>query len=240
MKKSIFLLLLIPLIGLSQDKTVLSSFKIAPKPDKIVEFEKALASHAQKYHSGDWKWRVYTVESGPDYGAYQITEGPSNWAAMDGRGEISKEHMLDWEKNVMPLTNGQAFPSSYSQFNADLSTAQLSAFTDKIIISHTFPKPGMIDKVTELEKQLKKVWDAGGETVAVYNIISSGEPQIVNVTRLKDGLKELDPSYRKPMKERFNTINGDGAWDKYLAAYADAVEKRWSEMLFFRADLSSK
>jgi hypothetical protein len=42
------------------------------------------------------------------------------------------------------------------------------------------------------------------------------------------------------MPERFNAANGAGSWDTYLADYAKYVENRWSELLFYRADLSSK
>jgi hypothetical protein len=98
----------------------------------------------------------------------------------------------------------------------------------------------MINHLTDLTKKLKKVWEAGNETVAVYNIINSGDPQIVTVTRLKAGLKELDPSFRKTIQERYNAVYGEGTWDSYLDDYAKYVEKRWNEMLFYRADLSSK
>ncbi|MBN8676055.1 MAG: hypothetical protein J0L56_18120 [Chitinophagales bacterium] len=239
MKKIFLFLMLAPLLGAGQNKTVLSTFRATPKLDKVVEFEKALANHAQKYHSGDWKWRVFEVQSGPESGAYHITEGPNSWEGMDGRGDISADHKLDWDKNVSPLTTG-AGTSGYSQFNADMSTVQLTDYTDKIIISHMYPKPGMIVKMTEMIKKLKKVWEASNETVAVYNSINSGEPQIATVTRLKAGLKELDPSFRKPMSERYNAIYGAGTWDYWLADYAECVESRWNEMLFFRADLSSK
>jgi len=57
---------------------------------------------------------------------------------------------------------------------------------------------------------------------------------------MKAGLKELDPSFRKPLPERFNEVYGAGAWDYYLTDYAKNIESRWSELLFFRADLSSK
>lgn len=239
MKKMILFLMLLPLLGMGQDKNVVSTFRVTPKTDKIVEFEKALASHAQKYHSGDQKWRVFEVQSGPESGAYHITEGPTNWGAMDGRGDISSEHQLDWNKNVASLTTGTG-TSSYSQFNAEMSTVQITDYTDKIIIAHTYPKPGMIVQMTNLIKKLKKVWEAGNETVAVYNSINSGEPQIATVTRLKAGLKELDPSYRKPMSERYNAIYGEDAWSRWLDDYAKCVEKRWNEMLFLRAELGSK
>ncbi len=239
MKKMFLLLMLAPLMGAGQTKNVLSTFRVTPKPDKVVEFEKALAAHAQKYHTGDWKWRVFEIQSGPESGAFHVTEGPGSWDAMEGRGDISTEHKLDWDKNVSPLTTGTG-TSGYSQFNEAMSTVQLTDFTNKIVISHMYPKPGMIIKMTELVKKMKKVWEAGNEMVAVYNVIHSGEPQISLVTRLKDGLKELDPSYRKSTSERYNAVYGDGTWEYWLADYAKCVEKRWNELLFFRADLSSK
>ncbi len=239
MRKIFLFCMLIPVLCMSQNKNVISSFRVTPKTDKVVEFEKALASHAQKYHSGDWKWRVFEVQSGPDYGAFHVSEGPSSWEAMDNRGDISAEHLLDWNKNVMPLTTG-AGTSSYSQYNAEMSTVQLTDYADKIIINHAYPKPGMIIGATDLTKKLKKVWEAGNESVAVYTAVASGEPQIVTVARLKGGLKELDPSYRKPMAERYNAVYGDGAWNDYLKNYNAYFDRRWSELLFLRTDLSSK
>jgi hypothetical protein len=148
MKKMFLFFMLVPLLGAGQSKNVLSTFRITPKADKVVEFEKALANHAQKYHTGDVKWRVFEIQSGPESGAFHVTEGPNSWEGMDGRGDISNEHKLDWDKNVSPLTTG-AGASSYSQFNTDLSNVQLTDYTDKIIITHMYPKPGMVDKMTD-------------------------------------------------------------------------------------------
>ena len=67
-----------------------------------------------------------------------------------------------------------------------------------------------------------------------------GRHRFMIVYRLKNGLKELEKDYRKPMKERYETANGAGSWDAYLKVYADCVDNRWSEMLKYRADLSSK
>ena len=92
---------------MSQTKTILTSIRLFAKNDKSLEFEKALATHAQKYHTGDVKWRVMSIESGPDAGGYLVTEGPSSWAALDGRDDISDEHTNEWAKNALPLTQGQ-------------------------------------------------------------------------------------------------------------------------------------
>src|SRR5437868_5348128 len=104
MRKYFFMLLLIPVMGVSQTKTVLTFNRVFVKNDKVAQFEKALTNHAQKYHSGDVKWRVWTIESGPDAGGYMITEGPSSWDILDGRGEISAEQTADWDNNILPDT----------------------------------------------------------------------------------------------------------------------------------------
>ena len=239
MRKIILLWLLVPLFGTSQTKNVINSFRVFAKPEKSAEMEKALAAHAQKYHTGDFKWRVFEIQTGPDAGGFHITEGPLSWEQFDSRGNLGAEHTADWDKNVAPLTTGMG-SQNYATYNADMSTVQITDYADKIIINHMYPKPGMINNLTEMVKKMKKAWAAGNESVAVYYAAYSGEPQILLVTRLKAGLKELDDSFRKPLGERFNTVNGEGSWDYYLDDYAKNVEKRWSEMLFLRADLGSK
>ena len=239
MKKFLCILLLIPILGISQTKNVISVNKVFPKADKVLEFEKALATHAQKYHTGDFSWRVYEIQTGPFAGGYHIVEGPTTWNALDSRADISKEHTEDWNKNIaIYLTDRMEF--SYSVYVDSLSTVPLGNYSDKVLITHMNPKPGMINGTTGLVQKMKKVWMDGNETVAVYQVVASGSPQIATVTRLKDGLKELADGYRKSTAERYNTAYGAGAWDSYLSDYAKYVESRWTELLSFRADLSSK
>jgi hypothetical protein len=239
MRKIFLLWLFVPLFGISQTKNVLNSSRYFCKPDKVQEFEKALAAHAQKYHTGDWHWRVWSIESGPDAGGYMITEGPSDWATIDGRGDLSAEHMTDWNKNVAPLTTAR-YSSEYYQFEADMGTVEMTDYADKITINHMTAKPGKLSAVNELIKKMKKVWEAGKESVAVYSLTASGDPGFITVTRLRTGLKELATGYRKPMQERYNEVYGAGSWDAYLKDYADTVERRWSELMIYKPKLSSK
>ncbi len=238
MKKLFFLLFLIPFLGIGQTKTVLTSNRLFAKNDKVGEFENALANHAKKYHKGDVAWRVWSIQSGPDAGGYMVTEGPSTWSTLDGRGDISVAHTADWEKNVLPLTVGLG-QSGYFNFDADLSTVQLTDFADKIVISHMTAKPGKLTNMAALIQKLKKVWVSGKESVAVYSVAFSGDPGYIYVTRLKNGLKELAVDYRKPMTERFNETDGAGSFDVWLKDYAEVVQSRWSELLIYKPLLSS-
>jgi hypothetical protein len=239
MRKIFLLLMLIPLLGISQTKNVVKATRAFPKVDKVLEFEKALAAHAQKYHTGDWKWRVFEIQSGPDAGGYHITEGPDSWEDIDGRGNLGTEHNNDWNKSVAIYLTERG-GSSYSVFQDTLSTVALTDWADKINITHIFPKIGWGNKIREIMVNSKPAWQAGGESVAVYVASSSGPAQYTVVTRYKQGLKERSTNFRKPFKDRYEAIHGADSYDYYLEVIRNYVAEAWSELLFYRADLSSK
>lgn len=239
MRKIFLLCLLIPIVGISQTKNVVSTNRVFPKVDKVLEFEKALTAHAQKYHTGDWKWRVFEVQSGPDFGGYQMTEGPVSWDQVDTRGNLGTEHNNDWNKSVAIYLTDRG-SSLYSEFQEELSTVQLTDYSDKINITHIFPKPGWGPEVRASIQKFKKVWTDAGQSVAVYQASSSGPMQYAVVTRYKQGLKERATGFRKPIKERYEAANGEDSWDGYFDSMKTSVENSWSELLFYRADLSSK
>jgi len=239
MKRIFLLCLLVPLLGTGQTKNVMSSFRAFPKVDKVLEFEKAVAAHAQKYHTGDWKWRVWAIQSGPDANGYHITEGPLSWELIDGRGDINVEHNNDWNKNVAIYLTDRG-SASYSVFEDSLSTVTLTDFADKINITHWYPKIGWGGKIRGAIADMKKAWAAGGESVAVYSASSSGPAQFTLVTRYKQGLKERNSGFRKPFKDRYEGANGSDSYEDFLDTIREYLTDSWSELLFYRADLSSK
>lgn len=239
MRKLILVLLALPFLSLAQEKNVVSASRYFPKADKVQQFEKALAAHAQKYHKGDVKWRVFSIETGPDAGGYHVVEGPTTWDGVDTRGDLGAAHMNDWSTTVQPLLSDRG-TNSYSVYRADLSTIQLGDYTDKIAINHIFPKPGYGEEVENAIKKLKKAWEEGGSTVAVYESSSSGPLQYALVTRYKQGLKERTVGFRAPLKERYTKANGDKSWDEFVQMQRNAIDHSWSELLFYQAKLSSK
>lgn len=237
-KKLMVALMLLPIIGISQTKNVISTHRVFPKVDKVLEFEKALAAHAQKYHKGDNHWRVFAIQSGPDFGGYHITEGPKSWASEDARGNLGDEHNFDWNKNVaIYLTDRQS--GGYSVYQDSLSTIALGDFTEKINITHVYPKLGKSENVESIIKRLKKNWMSAGISVAVYTANSSGRAQYTLTTRYKQGLKEKAPDFRQPFKITYEATNGQGSYAQYLKDVSEYVDESWSELLFLRKDLSS-
>jgi hypothetical protein len=238
-KKLSLLCMLLPFTAISQVKNVISIHRVFPKIDKVLEFEKSVAGHAQKYHTGDANWRVFEIQTGPDFGGFHITEGPTSWEALDKRGNLGTEHNDDWNKSVaIYLTDKQS--ANYSVYIDSLSTVALGEFSDKINITHVFPKPGCGPKIVGIIKDLKKAWTADGSTVAVYTASSSGPAQYALVTRYKQGLKEKAEGFRKPFKVTYESVHGVGSYEKYLGNVREYTNDAWSELLFLRPDLSSK
>lgn len=235
----IIVFMLAPFIGSSQVKNVISTHRVFPKIDKVLEFEKAISAHAQKYHTGDFKWRIFEIQTGPDFGGFHIVEGPSSWESQDTRGNLGTEHTNDWNQTVaIYLTDRQS--AGYSVYVDSLSTVALGDFSDKISVTHVFPKIGYAGKVAGVIKDLKKAWTAEGSTIAVYATSSSGPGQYAIVTRYKQGLKEKADGFRKPFKATYEGIYGANSYEKYLDKVRQYTNDVWSELLFLRADLGSK
>ncbi len=236
----IFLLCIcISFTGMSQVKNVVSVNRVFPKVDKLLEFEKALGAHAKKYHTGDTKWRVFEIQSGNEAGGYHITEGPTSWEGLDTRGNMGDEHNNDWNKNVtIYLTDRSS--TNYSVYQDSLSTVAVGDYSDKINITHVYPKLGYTNKITAIIKKLRAAWTAEGSSIAVYLLSSSGPAQYAIVTRYKQGLKERAAGFRKPFKATYEGVHGEGSWDEYMDNLRQYTNETWSELLFLRTDLSSK
>ena len=144
-----------------------------------------------------------------------------------------------WDKNVAIYLTDKG-SSTYSVFQDTLSTVALTDYTKQINISHVYPKIGWGYKLREVYVKFKKVWEAGGESVAIYQASSSGPAQFTVVTRYKQGLKEREDGFRKPFKERYEAIYGVDSWEEVETVYKNYVDNVWSELLTYRADLSSK
>ena len=239
MKCIVLLLLASPLFSLAQEGVVGSATRVFPKQDKVVQFEKALAAHAKKYHTGDWAWTVFSIESGPDAGGYQLNEGPLTWEKIDSREDLGAAHTNDYMSTVAIYLTDR-YSSSYSEFRADLSTVELTKLADNVLLNHVYPKPGYGPEVESLIKTLKPAWEGGQQSVAVFESSGSGAPQYVIATRYPQGLKERDKGFRATFKERYTKIHGEAGFNAYLETIKRTTDHTWSELLRRRADLGTK
>jgi hypothetical protein len=236
------LVLLCPLMLLAEEapkKQTLEAYRIFAKDGHDAALRAALAAHAAKYHTGNWKWRVSDVLTGPDSGSLMITEGPNSWTDLETRGDLGAEHQKDYETTILPHVE-RTTPDAYETYEPDLSSVPPGAFANtKTLISHIFPKPGRGAQEADLLKHWKKVWEKRGINVGVWVSFFSGEQQFTVVYRLKDGWKDIDmagPSNRAAADE----IYGPGGFDRMMEQTERNVARSYGEMIEFKPELSSK
>jgi hypothetical protein len=242
----ITLMLLLPLIGFAQEakkegpkKETISSYRVLAKDGHDAALKAALAAHAQKFHTGNWKWRVSEVLSGPDMGAYMIVEGPNSWTDLEGRGDLGPDHQKDYDTNILPHVD-RSTPEIYGVYQADLSTVTAGAFSPtKTLISRVFIKPGRNSHYANALKTWKKVWEKRDTNVGVWVTFFSGEPSYLLVYRLKNGWKDLDEDIIS-MRKAADEIGGAGTYDRLMEENAADIERSVGEMISFKPELSSK
>ncbi len=243
MKRHIFLLALLVAAPLAympaQEKATLSSYRISPKPGKDAELRKAIAAHAAKYHTGNWKWRVFSVLSGPESGAYMINEGPNSWTTLEGRSDISEEHTRDYQTNVLPLVETD-YPETYLRFQKELSTDSAVGPLKKALLRHFYTKPGKSARLFEHMKTWKKVWEKMGMKVVVWTSFFSGEARMVVAYRLPKGWVDLERSVSKELRDGFDEIEGPGAYARFLEDLDKYVDRISEEMIEFLPEVGSK
>ncbi len=245
------LLLLCPMIAFAQPapaaaaapaapkKATINSYRVWPKDGHVDALKAALAAHAQKFHSGNWKWRVNEVLTGPDGGAYMIIEGPNSWTDIEGRGDLGPEHQKDYDTNITPHVE-KSSPENYSTYEQSASTVASGAYsTNKVLITRIFVKPGRSSQTLASLKEWKKVWEKMGMNVAVWHSFYSGESSYAIADRLKAGLKDLDDNTMS-MRKTADEVLGSGGYDRMQEAIAQNTERTVTEIIEFKPELSSK
>ena len=234
------LCLIVPLAASQTlEKATMTSDRVKPKPGKDAALKKALADHVAKFHTGNWKWRVFSVLSGPDAGAYMLNEGPNTWTALEGRKDISDEHTRDYESNITPLVESNG-SSLFLVFNNDLSCDSSGGKFTKALLRHVYPKPGKGARLVEYFKTWKTVWQKLGMHVVVWSAFFSGEPQFIVSYRLPQGFVDLEVSRSKALREGFDEVAGAGAYARYLEDLDKYVDRTSEEMIELLPDVSSK
>lgn len=223
----------------AQDKATLSTYRVFPKSGKDSALKKAIADHVAKFHTGSWKWRVFSVVSGADEGSYQLNEGPNSWTELEGRKDISDEHQRDYENNITPLVE-KSTPTAFLMLRREFSTDSVSNTFKKALLRQFYPKPGRGVRIAATLVIWKKVWEKLGMKVTVWSSFYSGEPRWVFAVRLVKGWADLEQPMGKAIADAYDEFAGAGAYARYLDDLGQNVNRIDEEMIELKPELSSK
>jgi hypothetical protein len=241
MKKLLFLLLFVPLLGFCQTPEYLmfeiSTIKISP--DKAAQVESAMGAHNKKYHaSGPYGARVYTVASGPNSGDYKWVMGPGTWTGLDSRPDDAV-HNMDWDANVarnmMPGGN-----TEYIQYDPKLSRFPKDFSINHLFIRYIDVARGKMDKVKELLDKVHKVYmdKIPGETYGVYfsEMPSTSSGRDITIVSFFDKYSWMsqDDNFDAKYDEVYGKGTSAAFWNDWMANTIAIETELWD----YKADLS--
>jgi hypothetical protein len=246
MRKLIFTVVLacISMLSNGQGKTLYHLTIVDPKLGSTSAFETAWKAHLQKYHKGDDKRTVHEILSGDHTGKFQLISGPSTLADMDKEKSTDVAHDQDYDKTVVPSV--QAMSGNYVYRHADTLSYNGDLAAEKFVTTiYNVRRGKMNDFTAEVKRAVatNKAINSSSAYNTYMRLWSGTSPQLVIVSRLKDGFKQLDeafaPSQSAAFKEQYIKSFGQEQWDKRQTAIMDFVESSEVFISRLRKDLSS-
>jgi hypothetical protein len=243
MKKmlSVCLLLVVANYCAGQEKTLVQSILLKPKPEMIMQFENALKAHNTKFHAAPGKAFVFQFISGDKMGFYQVAFPASSWAEMDNM-KPAAGHEQDVQTTIAPkleVNEGWIFSRridslSHGDQNWDIAKSRMT---------YWHIKRGKMQEFAGWLRKIKLMLDDTKDprNVTFYSKSLAGtDGQFILVTRYKEGWKEMEPNFHKPIKDLFIKTYSAAEWDNYIKVFDDCVEKEETYLRVFRPDLSTK
>ncbi|WP_411031894.1 hypothetical protein [Spongiimicrobium sp. 3-5] len=242
MKNVFYLMLLVPVIAISQTATEYAVFEngmITAHPAKITEFEAGMAAHNKKYHAeSPYGARVYWISNGSNVGSYMWVMGPLPWSALDNR-PAQEGHDADWNTNVLPYMMPEG-NQTYWKFEAALSHFPKDFNIAKLHINMFDIKRFQRQKALELVKKIQRVMveKLPEDTYGIYTneLPSTKEGRDMVFVSFFDKFSWMGEDIEFPKK--FNEVHGEGAFADFLKEWGEVTHGGEQELWIFREDLS--
>jgi hypothetical protein len=243
MKKllSLWLLVAAGYFCFGQEKNLVQSILLKPKNGMGPQFETALKAHNVKFHSAPSKAFVFQFINGEKMGFYQVAFPASSWAEMDNM-KPNPAHEMDVQTAIAPkleVNEGWIF----SRRIDSLSHGDQNWEIAKSRMTYWHMKRGKMQEFAGWLRKIKLMLDDTKDprNVTIYSKSLAGtDGQFILVTRYKDGWKEMEPNFHKPIKDLFIKAYSAAEWDSYIKVFDECVEKEETYLRVFRPDLSTK
>lgn len=227
-----------------QGNTLWDVEMVQSKMGQSPAYEKAWKAHVLKFHNGDDKRYAREIMSGPNAGNILIASGPYSLADLDKERANGAAHAADYDLMVAPTVG------TYTQWGtyrwADTLSYNGTVQADKFVTTVYHLKAGKApDFIAELKRSIAVNTKIKSPTSlnAYVKMWSGSSPEIVIVTNLKDGFKQLDNSFNPTMGKDFQNAYvqeyGQEMWDKRLKLLPEITTSWDTYISKNRNDLSS-
>lgn len=209
----------------TQETQLFTVEMIKAKAGQMAAFEAAWQSHVAKFHAKDLKTRhVHSILSGPYLGYYQLMEGPSTFAGMDGTNPQKKEHDLDYDEHVLP--NIEVRKGNLIYAHMDSLSYRTDVHPEKILTT-VFHLKGGAEKEFLAEMKRTANIDRKINSRSSYNCYAlhfgGSLQQVMLITILPEGFSQLEAGYFPAVTEAFKKA--------YIATYTQQQWDRRNKLL---------
>lgn len=218
---------------------------IKAKPGEMAAFEAGWQSHVAQFHANDKKVRyVHSILSGPYMGYYQLMEGPTSFAAMDGVNPQKKAHDREYDEHVLPRIAVREGNRIYKL--VDSLSYNTAIHPDKIVVSVFHLKHGALQAFLA---ELKRTADIDKKTNsnASYHCyvlqLGGSKDQVMLITNLPKGFAQLEtghfPAVPEAFKKAYIETYTQKQWNRRETLLEDLVENADSFIAKLNKELSS-
>jgi hypothetical protein len=209
------------------------------KSGQSSKLEKGLKDHTDRFHqTSDHAVNTWEVVAGDRTGQFLRTTNLQGWADFDAYQDLPGDPS-HWDRSVSPhlkSTSGNVF----WKLDTELSYNHHQSPPKMLALWKVQYKAGAWKKHRDALLKVRQAQEENrsNSRLTVYSKAIGGEGRMYAIGRALDGWADLNPEAMS-LFEMLEASFGEGAGQDVLQARSAAVEKYESEVLLFRADLST-
>jgi len=209
------------------------------KSGQSSKLEKGLKDHTDRFHqTSDHAVNTWEVVAGDRTGQFLRTTNLQGWADFDAYQDLPGDPS-HWDRSVSPhlkSTSGNVF----WKLDTELSYNPHQSPPKMLALWKVQYKAGAWKKHRDALLKVRQAQEENrsNSRLTVYSKAIGGEGRMYAIGRALDGWADLNPEAMS-LFEMLEASFGEGAGQDVLQARSAAVEKYESEVLLFRADLST-
>ncbi|GAA4306508.1 hypothetical protein [Aestuariibaculum suncheonense] len=242
MRTLLYLLLVLPLLGVSQETNnyMLNMSEITVKPGHNSPFKEGVMSWKKCYkdNEGEFKWSMWKRVQGKGI-VYTMTSRMDNWAEMDeNNDEAGKKCRMKVVDLILPHVESVEYNIAKRMPDVSKSNSNLSSDTKLVWVYNVKVDnyDSFMETVKEVESTIKK---AEGDARGTWYSVIGGAPEVSDffvVVPFKN-FAALDED-RDGVWKVYENEKGKSKADAIKENFRSAVSKDWSYMYSLIEDLS--
>lgn len=243
MKKLLFMVLLFPLLAVSQSNSsiLLNMSEFTIKPGHEAQFTEGVKAWKKCYldNEGTWKWNMWRRVQG-EGSVFVLTSTMANWAEMDDdNDEAGQKCWVNAINLIMPNVKSVNYNIARTMPNLSRTTPMPESTTVVYVYNvKTSNGDAFREVVAELVGAMKK---ADGDTRGTWYDVQGGAPDVADyfVGVPHDNFASMDIDRDGPWTT-YEKANGKAKTDALRAKWRSSVSSDWAYMYTLNKELSNQ